>query len=46
MAKDYICPNCDHMFQVTNMKSIFAKRTKDGKMLRCPRCGKNSAFRD
>jgi len=46
MPKDYICPYCDHMFQVSTMKSITAKRTKEGKILRCPKCGKENPFRD
>ena len=46
MKKDHICPYCDHMFQVGSLKYITAKKTKDGKVLRCPRCGKENTFRD
>ena len=46
MPKDYICPYCDHMFQVSMMKSALAKRTPEGKILRCPKCGKKNAFKD
>ena len=46
MAKDFVCPECDHMFQVSTMKLLTAKRTKKGKILRCPRCKKEHEFRE
>jgi len=46
MAKDFVCPECDHMFQVSTLKLLTAKRTKDGKILRCPRCRKEHEFRE
>ncbi|MBQ6547734.1 MAG: hypothetical protein IJL79_02175 [Candidatus Methanomethylophilaceae archaeon] len=46
MPKDYVCPECDHMFQVGSLKSLFTKRTSEGRVLRCPRCGKKSPFKD
>ena len=46
MAKDFVCPGCDHMFQVSTVKLITAKRTKDGKILRCPRCKKDYEFKE
>ena len=46
MAKDFVCPECDHMFQVSTVKLLTAKRTKDGKVLRCPRCRKENAYRE
>ncbi len=46
MAKDFVCPECDHMFQVSTMKLLTAKRTKEGKILRCPRCKKEHEFRE
>ena len=46
MAKDFVCPECDHMFQVSTMKLLTAKRTKEGKILRCPRCKKEHKFRE
>ena len=46
MAKDFVCPECDHMFQVSTLKLITAKRTKEGKILRCPRCKKEHEFRE
>ena len=46
MAKDFVCPECDHMFQVSTLKLLTAKRTKEGKILRCPRCRKEHEFRE
>jgi transcription elongation factor Elf1 len=46
MAKDFVCPECDHMFQVSTMRLLTAKRTKEGKILRCPRCKKEHEFRE
>ncbi len=46
MAKDFVCPECDHMFQVNTLKLLTAKRTKEGKILRCPRCRKEHEFRE
>ncbi len=46
MAKDFVCPECDHMFQVSTVKLLTAKRTKEGKILRCPRCKKEHEFRE
>ena len=46
MAKDFVCPYCDHMFQVGSLKLITAKRTKEGKILKCPRCGKENPFKE
>ena len=46
MAKDFVCPECDHMFQVSTLKLLTAKRTKEGKILRCPRCKKEHEFRE
>ena len=46
MAKDFVCPECDHMFQVSTFKFITAKRTKEGKILRCPRCKKEHEYRE
>ena len=46
MAKDFVCPECDHMFQVSTVKLLTAKRTKDGKVLRCPRCRKENSYRE
>ena len=46
MAKDFVCPECDHMFQVSSFKLLTAKRTKDGKILRCPRCKKENVFKE
>ena len=46
MAKDFVCPYCDHMFQVSSFKLLTAKKTKEGKILKCPRCGKENPFKD
>ena len=46
MAKDFVCPECDHVFQVSTVKLLTAKRTKEGKILRCPRCKKEHEFRE
>ena len=46
MPKDFVCPDCDHMFQVSTLKLMTAKRTKDGKVLRCPRCKNENRFKD
>ena len=46
MAKDFVCPECDHMFQVSTVKLLTAKRAKEGKILRCPRCKKEHEFRE
>ena len=46
MAKDFVCPECDHMFQVSSFKLLTAKRTKGGKILRCPRCKKENVFKE
>ena len=45
MAKDFVCPECDHMFQVNSFRLMTAKRTKEGKVLRCPRCKKESTYK-
>jgi hypothetical protein len=34
------------MFQVSTFKLMTAKRTKEGKILRCPRCKKEHEFRE
>ena len=46
MAKDFVCPECDHMFQVSSFKLLTAKRTKVGKILRCPRCKKENEYKE
>ena len=46
MANDPVCPECDHMFQVSTFKLLTAKRTRDGRILKCPRCKRENAFRD
>ena len=44
--REFVCPYCDHMFVVGLLKYTTAKRTENGKLLTCPRCGKTNAFRD
>ena len=46
MPDDHICPYCDHMFKVSRMKSLLAKRTPEGKILRCPKCGRENPYRE
>ena len=46
MAKDFVCPECDHMFQVSSFRLLIARRTREGKVLRCSRCRKENAYRE
>lgn len=43
----YICPECDHMFEIGLFKDLISPNDRErGKNLVCPKCGKKGWFEE